>query len=70
MNTFQGMIDATFMSQSHFDLQRFEIVRNTSLGFAAHPFACPLLEAIQLLVDIHDAVVVSQSLWLQCLGEE
>lgn len=42
------------MPQSHLNLQRFEIVRNTGLGLTTHPLACPLLESIKLFVDIHD----------------
>lgn len=41
------------MSQGHLDLQRLEIVGHVSLGLAAHPLARPLLEAIELLVDVH-----------------
>jgi hypothetical protein len=44
------------MSQSHFDLQGLEIIRDISLDFSTHPLACPLLEAAELLVDIHVGV--------------
>ena len=41
------------MSQSHFHLQGLELVRYVRLGLATHLLACPLLEPIQLFVDIH-----------------
>lgn len=41
------------MSQGHLDLQRLEVVRDIGLGLATHPLARPLLEAIELFVDVH-----------------
>jgi hypothetical protein len=43
----------TFMPQAHLNLQRFEVIRDICLDFATHSFSCPLLEAVQLLVDVH-----------------
>ena len=53
MEYWDHLLDCTFMSQGHLDLQCLEIVRDIGLGLATHPFACPLLEAIELLVDVH-----------------
>ena len=50
----------TFMSQGHLDLQGLEIVGHVSLGLAAHPLARPLLEAIELLVDVHLGLKMSE----------
>jgi len=44
------------MSQSHFDLQGLEVIRDIGLDFSTHPLSCPLLEAAELLVDIHIGV--------------
>jgi hypothetical protein len=49
------------MPQAHLHLQCFEIVRDICFDFATHSFPCPLLEAVQLLVDIHvEMVLVSE----------
>jgi hypothetical protein len=45
----------TFVPQLHLHLQRLKIVRDVSLNFTTHSFTSPLLEAVKLLVDIHDA---------------
>ncbi len=41
------------MPESHFHLQRLEVVRDIGFDLAAHPLARPLLEAVEFLVDIH-----------------
>ena len=45
----------TFMSEGHFDFERLEIIGHIGLHFSSHSLTSPLLEAIKLLVDIHDA---------------
>lgn len=49
----EGCRSRTFISQAHLHFQRFEVIRNICLDFATHSFSCPLLEAVQFLVDIH-----------------
>jgi hypothetical protein len=44
----------TLMAQVHFHLQSFEVVGEARLGLIAHLLSRPLLEAAELLVDIHD----------------
>ena len=41
------------MSQSHFHLQGLELVGYVRLGLATHLLACPLLEPIELFIDVH-----------------
>ena len=43
----------TFLPQAHLYLQGLKVIRDICFGLSAHSFARPLLEAIQLLVDIH-----------------
>ena len=43
----------TFVPQGHLDLQRLEIVRDIGFGLSTHPLTRPLLEAIELFVDVH-----------------
>lgn len=50
------------MPQSYLHLQRLEVVRDARFGFAAHSLARPLLEAIELLIDIHVVVFVASKL--------
>ena len=45
----------TFMSERHFHFERLEIIGHIGLYFSPHSLTSPLLEAIKLLVDIHDA---------------
>jgi hypothetical protein len=41
------------MSQVHFGLQGFEIVRHICLGLTPHSLPGPLLETIQFFIDVH-----------------
>ena len=41
------------MSQRHLYLKGFEVVRHVGLGLATHLFSRPLLESVELLVDVH-----------------
>jgi hypothetical protein len=47
----------TFLSEAHFDLEGFEIVRYIGLDFASHALSCPLFKTIEFLIDVHDCVV-------------
>lgn len=47
----------TFVSERHLLLQRLEFIRNAGLGIVAHLLAGPLLQAIELPVDVHVAGV-------------
>ena len=44
----------TFMAETHFHFKGLELLRHIGLGLAAHPLPRPLLEAVELLVDVHD----------------
>lgn len=44
------------MPERHFHFESFEVIRGACLSFPAHLLAGPLLEAIELLVDIHACV--------------
>ena len=44
---------ATFLSQAHLYLQRFEVVRDACLDLPTHSFSRPLLEPTELLIDVH-----------------
>lgn len=46
-------IDLTLLSQGHLDLEHLEVLRGVGLDLAAHALATPLLEAIELLIDVH-----------------
>jgi hypothetical protein len=52
-NKREGFSSRTLIPQTHLYFQRFEVVRDICLDFATHSLPCPLLEAVQLLVDIH-----------------
>jgi hypothetical protein len=41
------------MFHVHFSLQCFEVIGEISLDFTTHPLSCPLLEAIELFIDVH-----------------
>ena len=41
------------MTQTHLRLQAPEFIRHTGLDLATHPLPSPLLEAIELFIDIH-----------------
>ncbi len=43
----------TLMSECHLHLQSFEFLGDTSLGLLPHLFPRPLLQSVELLVDIH-----------------
>lgn len=43
----------TFVPQIHLHLQCFELVGEARLDLSTHLLACPLLEAAELLVDVH-----------------
>ena len=52
--TLKGVVlYATFLSQAHLYLQRFEVVRDACLDLPTHSFSCPLLEPAELLIDVH-----------------
>jgi hypothetical protein len=51
------------MSQSHFDLQGLKVIRDIGLDFSTHSLSCPLLEAAELLVDIHVGGRSNQVRW-------
>jgi len=44
----------TLMSQIHLHLERLEFVGEAGTGLCAHLFVGPLLETVELLVDIHN----------------
>ena len=44
----------TFMTQVHLYLERLELVGQAGAGLCAHLFVCPLLQAVEFLVDVHD----------------
>lgn len=64
----------TFMPQVHLYLQRFEVLRRVRLCLSAHLLARPLLEAAELLVDVHggrmrgenEVVVIVGNVCLEC----
>ena len=43
------------MPNVHLELQGLEVVGDVCLGLTPHSLTCPLLEAIEFLVDIHFA---------------
>lgn len=43
----------TLLPQGHLDLQHLEVIGVVGLDLAAHALATPLLEAVELLVDVH-----------------
>lgn len=43
----------TLVSELHFQLQRFELLGDVGLGLRAHLLAGPLLDPVELLVDVH-----------------
>lgn len=53
----------TFMAQVHLGLHRLEVVRGARLGFSAHLLPSPLLEAIELFIDVHG----SEAWWVPSL---
>lgn len=44
------------MPERHLHFKSFEVIRGACLSFPTHLLASPLLEAIELLVDIHACV--------------
>lgn len=44
----------TLVPQVHLQFQGFELVGDARLRLTAHLLAGPLLEAVELLVDVHD----------------
>jgi len=46
-------INLTLLSQGHLDLEHLEVLRGVGLDLAAHALATPLLEAVELLIDVH-----------------
>lgn len=49
----------TFMAQVHLHLEGLELVGQARTGFCAHLLVCPLLEAVEFLVDVHDCSAAS-----------
>lgn len=41
------------MPKLHLDLQVLELIGDAGLGFGAHLFVGPLLDAVEFLVDVH-----------------
>jgi hypothetical protein len=41
------------MAQIHLHLQSLELVGEASAGLGAHLLVCPLLQAVEFLVDVH-----------------
>jgi hypothetical protein len=42
------------MSYAHLRLHGFEVIGDIRLNFSTHALACPLLEAADSLIDVHD----------------
>jgi hypothetical protein len=45
------------MAQVHLGFHRLEIIRRARLGLSAHLLPSPLLEAVELLIDVHGSGV-------------
>ena len=43
----------TLLSQRHLQLQHLELIARVGVHLSAHPLSAPLLEAVELLVDVH-----------------
>ena len=41
------------MTQVHFQLESLELFGEPGAGLGAHLLVCPLLEAVEFLVDVH-----------------
>lgn len=52
----------TLLSQIHFDLKRFEVVRDIRLDLLSHALVGPLLQSVELFVHVH----LVYSLSLRC----
>lgn len=46
-------IALTLLSQGHLNLEHLEVLGGVRLDLAAHALAAPLLEAVELLIDVH-----------------
>lgn len=60
----------TFSSQRHFHLQRLELVGIRRLFAIAHALASPVLESVELFVDVHRGGMIDKSLRLTVLIDE
>lgn len=49
----RGQSVHTLMTQVHLDLEGLELFRQAGAGLCAHLLVGPLLEAVELLVDVH-----------------
>lgn len=59
----------TFMPQVHLYLQRFEVLGRIRLCLSAHLLARPLLEAAELLVDVHGGRMRGESKVVVIVGD-